>query len=374
MPEFQTPTANSSKTVGAGARPSKRQRPLLKIVLAALILVCIISLPSPYAVERPGPVVNTLGEVTIDDEQQPVLDISGAEQFRAKGTLNLLTVNVQGSPDSRVAWVGLIWPLISPSHDIVPLTDIYPDGESSEDRKAYNEAQMVSSQDVATAAALRELDYQVPGKVTVGQVGEDAPATGVLEPKDEIVRVNGAEINGLGTLREAIQAAQGEALEITFIRDEGAGEQNETITPTQLATGEWVLGVTVGTEYDFPVEVDIVLDQIGGPSAGMIFSLSIIDELTPGELTRGHVISGTGTIDDAGHVGGIGGLTQKMYAAARADTELFLMPQENCGTEPKSIPGDMTVAVVDTLDDAQSAIQKFADDEPVPGLEICDAK
>lgn len=63
-----------------------------------------------------------------------------------------------------------------------------------------------------------------------------------------------------------------------------------------------------------------------------------------------------------------------MYAAARADTELFLMPQENCGTEPKSIPGDMTVAVVDTLDDAQSAIQKFADDEPVPGLEICDAK
>lgn len=240
-------------------------------MLAALILVCIISLPSPYAVERPGPVVNTLGEVTIDDEQQPVLDISGAEQFRAKGTLNLLTVNVQGSPDSRVAWVGLIWPLISPSHDIVPLTDIYPDGESSEDRKAYNEAQMVSSQDVATAAALRELDYQVPGKVTVGQVGEDAPATGVLEPKDEIVRVNGAEINGLGTLREAIQAAQGEALEITFIRDEGAGEQNETITPTQLATGEWVLGVTVGTEYDFPVEVDIVLDQIGGPSAGMIF-------------------------------------------------------------------------------------------------------
>lgn len=372
MPESQTPAANKQARLTSKQERHAQTLWYLKMLGFVIITVCVLSLPSQYAVERPGPVVNTLGEVTVDGESTPVLEISGAKQHPPEGTLNLLTVNVQGAPDSRVPWVGLLWPLLDPAQAIVPLNNLYPSGQTSDERKQVNQAQMTSSQDDATAAALRAQGYDVPGTVTVGYVGDGLPAAGILEPNDEILAVDDNQIDGLGSLRAAINAANGKPVQVTFLREGETQPRTQMIVPEELSPGEWMIGVSVSTTFEFPVTVNFVLEDIGGPSAGMIFSLAIIDELSPGELTQGNIVSGTGTIDDTGAVGGIGGLQQKMYAAADAETDLFIMPKANCGDVPKKIPGDMTVAVVDSLEQAQSAIETFNSGEPVVGTEACE--
>lgn len=346
-----------------------------------MVLLALVqwAFPPPFVVERPGPVVDTLGTVQTGkagEDPQPMIQIEGAETYPTQGQLNLLTVSIQGGPDRSVGWLGLIPALLDPSQEIVPMEQIFPPGVSSEDREAQNEQLMDRSQADATVAALRQLGTEVPATVSVSAVVEGSPAAGVLKETDELLRVNGTEVLGVEQLRRLIaQNGADQPAEIVLRRD--GQEQTVAVTPvasgTQETPGPAVLGIGVASEYDFPFDVDLLINDIGGPSAGMMFALGIMDTLTPGPLTGGHTVSGTGTIDGEGTVGPIGGLPQKMWGAAEAGTELFLMSVGNCDAVPENIPGDMTVVPVATLAEAERAIEDFvAGKEPV-GLERCDS-
>ncbi len=124
-----------------------------------------------------------------------------------------------------------------------------------------------------------------------------------------------------------------------------------------------VIGVFVGGDYEFPFEVRIQLENVGGPSAGMMFALGIVDKLTPGELNGGLEVAGTGTISGSGEVGAIGGIRQKLWGAQRAGADWFLAPASNCAEVAGQVPAGLTVVAVDTLDDAIGALEAIAADD-----------
>ena len=134
-----------------------------------------------------------------------------------------------------------------------------------------------------------------------------------------------------------------------------------------------IIGVFVGGDYEFPIEVRIQLENVGGPSAGMMFALGIIDKLTPGELNGGENVAGTGPISGSGEVGAIGGIRQKMWGAVRSGADWFLAPASNCGEVVGHVPSGLTVFAVATLDDALTALSAIADGADTASLPTCSA-
>ena len=354
-------------------RQQRRSRWALAIAAAACLVLLAAVIPSPFTVERPGPVVNTLGEVKIDGETRPVISIPGAETFPTTGELNLLTVSLVGSPEHPASWLALVPGLVDPSQRISPRSDFYPEGTTLEDREAQGSVQMQSSQAQAAAAAYRALGEDVPVELTVAAVSEDGPAVGALQEGDVILRVGGAPVADFPALRAAIlDAGAGSALSIDVLRD--GAEQSVTLTPAVPEGGtDPLIGAVISSVYELPHDVDISLSEIGGPSAGMIFALAMVDQLTEGDMLDGRTVSGTGTLNDQGEVGPIGGLEQKMWAAARTGSELFLMPVGNCADLPQRVPDGLQIAPVATLDEALDAIAASGDGKPVAGTERCDA-
>ena len=136
------------------------------------------------------------------------------------------------------------------------------------------------------------------------------------------------------------------------------------ITPTISETTEApALGIAAGYSYDFPFDVEIQLDDVGGPSAGMMFALGIIDKTTPGELNGGERVAGTGTITASGTVGPIGGIRQKLYGALDACATVFLAPSSNCDEVVGHVPDGVRVVRVATFDEGLSAVEDIASGE-----------
>lgn len=359
LPAIQPPTS------------PRASRGMIWVAILSILLILGWTVPSQMVIERPGPVVDTLGEIELDGEATPVISIDGVQTHPTDGELNLLTVSINGSPENQLGWLSLLPVLFDPSQTAKPISEVFPEGVTSEDRNEQNKLMMEKSQADATASALRALGIDFTARVVVQDVVADLPADGLLQPGDEILSVAGAPITGAGGLRAALaDAGVGTPVTLGILRD---GQQMDvTATPEQPkgATAP-ILGITVSAEYEFPVDVTMHLDRIGGPSAGLMFALGIGDELTEESLTGGHIISGTGTIDDTGRVGAIGGLPQKMWGASRVGTELFLMPLGNCAQVPATVPGDMIVAPVATLDEALQAIDDLNAGRVPAGLERC---
>ncbi|QTX04284.1 YlbL family protein [Agromyces archimandritae] len=343
------------------------------LLIAAMLVVGLFAIiPAPYVIEQPGPVYNTLGSAeNADGDEIPLIEVADADMHPDDGELNLLTVSVVGRPGQTPNWfeLGLAW--LDPTRTVLPIEAVYPPDVTPEDRDAQNQAAMVDSQQDAIAAALVELGYDFPREVTIAGLLEDSPAEGVLEEGDVIVAVEGEEVHDTGTLRERVAASgAGTPVELTVERD---GERlNAEVTPVERG-GQVLLGVGVRMEYDFPIDVTIQLDDVGGPSAGMMFALGIIDTLTPGSLTGGESWSGTGTIDSAGRVGPIGGIRQKMHGAVDAGSHWFLAPAANCDEVAGNIPDELTVVSVETLEDALTAVETVARTGEASGLPSCPA-
>lgn len=354
-------------------RPANRRRLWIAGAIAVPVLLAG-AIPSPYVVERPGPVVDTLGEVTVDDQAEPVVSFPEAQTYPTSGTLNLLTVQILGSPDQRRSWLSLLPAVFDPSQRIAPLTDFFREGETSDDRDAQNTALMASSQTTAAAAAFRQIGADVGVVLTVAEVADGSAADGVLQPGDRLVTLDGDAIESFAMLREGtIAAGEGGQLRLGIERD---GEARDVeLSPTIPEGGdEPLIGATVATDFELPSEVDFSLEDIGGPSAGMVFSLAMYDRLTPGELLDGITVSGTGTMTDTGEVGPIGGLEQKMWAASRAESDLFLMPLGNCADVPDRVPDGLRVAPVASLAEAIDAVSAAASGSSPAGLERCGAE
>jgi len=344
------------------------------LIVALIALVVLTFLPTPYVIQRPGPVYNTLGTAADKDgEQVPLIAVDGAETFETGGSLDLTTVQVVGNRQRTPSWFELALAWTDSSKAVVPLDSVFPEGVTTEERDAQNATLMVDSQHEATAAALGELGYDTGAQVAVVEAVEGTPADGVLEPDDIITAIDGAAVDSAKQLRQKIQDAEGSAVELTVLR--AGDEKTVKVTPEErTADGKttWVVGVTLRTDYDFPIDVTIQLDNVGGPSAGMMFALGIIDTLTPGELNGGEDVAGTGTIEADGTVGPIGGIRQKLYGARDAGADYFLAPESNCDDVVGHVPDGLTVVSTSTLEESVHALDVIADGGDVGALSTCD--
>ena len=343
------------------------------LLAVAVVGVCLFALaPSPYVIDIPGPVFDTLGEVTIDGDQVPLIEIPGEQTYPTDGSLDLLTVSTVGSRGSTPSWFEVVTAWFDPAKAVLPLDAVYPPGYSVEQSNEDGRIMMANSQKDAIAAALTELGYDIPRIVTVGALTEDSPSKGILEPGDVIRSVDGKTVTDVESMR-AVIAASGVGNPITIEIARNGKEQSVSVIP-ELSNEDPpapIVGVYPSIEYDFPFEVTIQLQNVGGPSGGQMFALGIIDKLTPGELNGGAQVAGTGTIDAAGNVGAIGGIRQKLYGALRSGADWFLAPKSNCDEVVGHIPHGLRVVAVSTLQDSLSALSVIESGTGTKALPTC---
>jgi Lon-like protease len=362
---------------------SERIKPRRRVVVgwvflaAAFVLVLILALlPAPYVIEQPGPVFNTLGHnqpvgSRPSSSSEPLISIPDKTTFPTAGALDLLTVSVVGNPQQLPSWLEVASAWFSPSKAVSPVQELFPAGLTNEENNKENQTLMVNSQQDAIAAALNELGYSFPQLVKVMQVIKGTPAYGVMKTGDEIVTVNGKSVPGIASLRTALQTSgAGKPAELGIIRD--GNPLTVSITP-ESSHGAVVLGVGVGMDYTFPFTVKIQLNDVGGPSAGQMFALGIIDKLSPGKLNGGERVAGTGTIDNEGNIGAIGGIRQKMYGARAAGARWFLAPASNCNEVTGHIPSGLKVFSVKTLDDSLAVLRAISSGGSTSSLPTCPA-
>ena len=338
---------------------------LLAVPLLGVLWVGALREPLPYVIYTPGITADILGT----ENGTEIITVEGAKTYHDDGQLRFTTVYATRA-ESDVNLFQLLGAWIDPDDAIYPREIIYGPDDTDEAQQEEGAFQMVTSQDTAVAVALTELGYDVPSRPEVHRVLPDSPADGELEAGDELLAINGIRV---ATIEEAGQAVGGtpddEPAELEVRRD---GERlTFSITRAEI-DGQLRLGFEMRQSYDFPVEVKFGIDpDIGGPSAGLMFSLAIYDTLTEGSMTGGDVVAGTGTISPDGAVGPIGGIDQKIAGAREDDADVFLVPAANCDDAYESPNGDMELVRVATMSEAVDALEAYADD-PNAGLPRCE--
>lgn len=344
----------------------KRSSAMLVSGLLALGLgITAVSLPVPYVVESPGPTFNTLG----DDNGKPVISITGRESFPASGSLDLTTVYVDGGPNGPVSVFEAFSAWLDGTKAVYPEELVFPKGVTREQSQQESAVAMTTSQENAVASALRELNIPFEQKMQVAGLPEDSASRGKLQEGDLLVAINDKPITALSVVQSELAAGNGAP--VTVAVDRAGIRIPVVITPAKADTGRFILGVMLQYKFTFPFEVKISLEQVGGPSAGMMFALGIVDRVTPGDLTGGKHIAGTGTITPDGEVGPIGGVAQKMYGARSGGATLFLAPADNCDDVTGHIPAGLQVVKVENLAEARKAVELAASGADTSGLPAC---
>jgi PDZ domain-containing protein len=342
---------------------SRRSLTLLIAGLATVVAICVsVFVSVPYVILMPGPTLNTLGSLS----GAPLITVTGHQTFRTSGNLNLVTVSYTGNapPDTGINIFQALRAWLDPSDAVVPASEIFPAGQSAQQTQQQDTAQMAGSQEQATAAALTALHIAFQTTVTVVQAEKGTPAQGVLKAGDVIVSVDGTKVTGATQLTSLITAhPAGTALSLVVSR---GGKDLPVSVATKEIGGKPVVGIQVQEGYKFPFSVKISVGNIGGPSAGMMFALGIIDKITSLNLTGGKFIAGTGEITPAGQVGPIGGIQQKMVGARDAGATVFLAPAGNCADTAGAIPAGLKVVKVSTLSQAISDLEALKAGKPVP--------
>lgn len=344
---------------------------MLASTLILIALLCAgVFIKVPYSEMSPGPTVNTLG----DHGGEPVLQIDGHKTYPATGHLNMTTVRVT-SADYNMNLVEAVYGWLAHDNKVVPHDTLYPDGKTEEQSTQENAEEFSQSQESAKVAALKELKIPVQSWVIVSTVVKDSPAEGELHAGDVIKAVDGTTVKAPGDVADLVTKHKpGEKVVFTIVpakAQAAAEKENKAATETEDITittkksdddGEEraIVGISAGTDHTFPFTIDIKLADVGGPSAGLMFALGIVDKLTPGNLTGGKFVAGTGTIDDAGKVGPIGGIEMKTVGAREKGAQYFLTPADNCAAAAKDTPEGLTLVKVNTMDDAMSALKDIS--------------
>jgi PDZ domain-containing protein len=322
----------------------------LSVLLGALIAL----LPAPYVIYSPGPATNVLGSVG----GRQLITVTGHETYPTSGTLDMTTVEIFGGPGRRLSLLEVVQGWVSRVDAVVPEAQVYPPGQTEQQVEQQTAAEMTDSQEQATAAALRELGMTVPETIRVAEVQDDAPAASVIKAGDVITGIDGRAATDSAALRDEITALKpGAQVTVQLKRDD---KELDVTTTTTSSDGRTVLGVGLDPQFRFPVDVSFGTKDVGGPSAGMMFALGIYDLLTPGALTGGAKIAGTGTIDSNGQVGAIGGIQQKLVGARHAGAEWFLAPADNCDEVVGHVPDGLRVVRTSTLHQSRLAVEAIA--------------
>ena len=343
---------------------------LLAVPLLVALWVQVLREPLPYVVYSPGLTLDVLDTTEGAGEGEEIIDVSGAKTYRDDGELRMTTVLVT-QPQSEVHLFQLMGAWLDGDDAIYPYDAIYTQEDTDEAQEEEGAFLMASSQDAAIAAALTELGYDVNPTPVVSVVEEGAPADGDLEVGDHLLEINGREITTVQQAGQAVDAtAEGEPVEL---RVERGKKQLSFAIEREEIDGRLRIGIEMRDSFQFPVDVSVGIDpQIGGPSAGLMFSLGIYDTLTEGSMTGGETVAGTGTVSPDGQVGPIGGIDQQIAGARDDGAELFLVPADNCGDAYDAPRGDMRLAPVATMSEAVDVIDTWVDD-PAAELPRCTA-
>ena len=343
---------------------------------AGALLGVGVLLPVPYLELAPGPTYNTLGSI----DGTPVITIKVAQTYPTDGHLDLTTVNERGGPGNGLYVGRVVVAWFDPHSKVLPREVFYPDDVSPDDAAAENSQMFADSESDAIAAALTYLGKPVVATTVVSSVADNGPSHDKLDPGDELLRVNSTVITKPEDVQKALTGVTpGADVKVTVRRDNGdhatgdhASGKVETVTITTghnpHESSRAYLGIAVGQTYRGLFPIDINVAGVGGPSAGTMLALGIIDKLTPTQMNGGKYVAGTGTIDPTGKVGPIGGIGQKLVGARRNGATLFLVPADNCAeVEAGSVPDGLTIARISTLTDAVHAVESYAAGKPVTG-------
>jgi Lon-like protease len=341
---------------------SRRSLTLLIASVGTAVAIAIsVLVPVPYVILGPGPTLNTLGK---DSAGRPLITIAGHPTYPTDGHLNMVTVSYQGCQGNRFNIFTALVAWLNPHQAVVPESEICPAGQTQKQTQEQDTQQMTSSQQTATAAALTELHIPFSTQVVVVQSEKGFPAYGVLKAGDVITEVNGQPVTSQAGLTKLISAhPAGSTLTLTITRD---GQSHQVQVGTRQSGGHPVMGVQITEEYKFPFQVKISVGDIGGPSAGMMFALGIIDKLTKMNLTAGRFIAGTGEIEANGRVDPIGGIQQKMIGARNAGATIFLTPAANCADAKGAVPAGLRLVKVSTLNQAVTYLEALKAGKSAP--------
>jgi PDZ domain-containing protein len=342
-----------------------RQFPRVPIFLALLLFITALVIPLPYVIVEPGEPQNILGKAEKGSSKR-LIEIAGVKTFPTTGKLNLTSIYVS-SPESKLFGFDVLSAWFDGERSVQPKEVYFPKGVSSKAVDQQNSLDMRQSQEHAKVSALQYLGYKIPEKMIISDITKESPNIKTLKNGDEIIKLDGIRVTsatGFKKLLAAIAMAKtsSDQMQLTVLRD--GVEKVFTVRTYKVDQDKKVLGLMVESKYQYPFTINISLKDVGGPSAGLMFSLGIVEKLRAENLTRGRNISGTGTIDAFGNVGPIGGIEEKLIGAARAGSKLFLAPALNCD-DIQHIPSGLQVVAVETLREAVAAL-KNKDLESLP--------
>lgn len=325
------------------------------LVFVALALALAI-VPVPYVVYSPGRAYDVLG---LNSEGRPLVKITNGPDHVTTGRLAMTTVSVSSS-DSRVTLPEAVYAWFHPDHDALPRQAVYDESKTSEQVKSEEKQLMNSSQGDAVVAGLRAAKVPVEELGMVTAVTVAGPANDRLIPGDLVLQVDGVPVQTPDQAREAIRRHKvGDP--VTFLLWRNGAEVTETVTGAASTSNPDIpaVGVNLGVGYRHQPQVTFGVDEnIGGPSAGLVFALAVFDRATPGALMKDRSIAGTGTIDAAGKVGPIGGIKEKVAGARRGGATIFLVPRDNC-RDLVGVETDLLLVRVDSLTSAIDSLNKL---------------
>lgn len=343
---------------------SRVQRPLSVRLASAFLSIGIVVtafVPLPYLTYAPGPTYDTLGEV----DNKPLVSITGTSTYPSDGDLRMTTIREFGGPQDGVYLLDAIRAWFDPSITVVPKESVYPDDSVTDEQVQQEAAEAFSlSQNEAVGAALKYLKIPVQEFVIAQTIVKGSPSEGKVNAGSKIVSVDGVIMT---TPKQVVEAVRGKPIgtALTFVVEKDGVPSTQILKSAPNPTDKTLpyVGMSVALRFVPPFDITFQLDQVGGPSAGTMFALSIIERLTPGDMTGGKNIAGTGTIDGEGNVGAIGGIAQKMIGAKRAGATLFLAPESNCDEVIGNVPRGLIVAKVSTLAQAVDVVTRYGKGE-----------
>ncbi|MCA1845024.1 MAG: PDZ domain-containing protein [Actinobacteria bacterium] len=342
----------------------RRRKPLITLAVLLMVVPILagVLVRVPYYLISPGEARGVAELIKVKGD--------GAKVFPPKGKILFTTVSLAGDVNVFEALSG--W--LDKEVEVIPEKQITGGAPKTEVRQLNIQA-MVDSKLTATKVALERLGYRVSvtgDGALVTAVNPGDPADGQLQIGDVIKTIDGEAI----TLHDQVvskvrQHQPGDMITVGFKR----GGADKTVELKSIADpeGHARIGVVLQTndlKYDFPVDVSIETGLVGGPSAGLAFTLALIDDLTEGELTGGRYVAVTGTIDADGNVGPVGGVAQKTVTARKAGAIAFLVPPDE-EKEARKFAGKMQIIPVKKLDDALTALHRLGGSEvALPGAQL----
>ncbi len=340
-----------SESVSVGPVSAERSFNWAKFVfvaagLAGVALVVLSIVKVPFFSQSPG------SATPLED----LIEIEGADEFPSEGEVLFTTVRLTGEL-SVLEWVAAKFDdavVIRPRDEVLGT-------QTRDEQREQNLSLMSESQELAKRVALDYLGYDViqESGALITQIQEDSGAVGIIEPFDVLVSAGGVQLFDGDDLVGQIELREpGDVLSIVIRRFDATGETTDIDDEVVLGArddGSALMGVGVQTAFELtelPVDIEIDTARVGGPSAGLALSLSVLDLLTEGELTGGVQVATTGTIDILGNIGPIGGVAQKTHAVRRAGIDLFLVPAADFDVAQAAAGDDLEVVAVATFDEA----------------------